>query len=350
MALDHKYESDDDVRWRRELGVQVAQAYAASPKIAAVALAGSVARGWADRYSDVELDVFWQEPPTDQERLAVLAQAGCRVDVQWADPPSHEAYRAILRRTNGHASQVWPYEDDEWSEHFYVNRVNIGVSAFLAVTVERWLDDVITGLDTDDDKHILIASLQQGQPLHGVERLQAWKNRIHYPDELAAAVLRELLEVDESWWQRDMLAGRDALIPLHDLLCRSQRWLLRLLLALNRIWLPDPRFKWAGRLVEQMPLAPPDLARRLRLVFQVPPPAAVAEMEALALETLSLVDRYVPAVDTGFAREWLGYRRAVWEGADGERWVGSSGQSSASRLLKPREQVRRHSHRDRQVT
>ena len=43
-----------------------------------------------------------------------------------------------------------------------------------------------------------------------------------------------------------------------------ERWLLRLLLAVNRIYLPDPRCKWADRLFSQMAIKPDGLAERLQ--------------------------------------------------------------------------------------
>src|SRR5687768_13902242 len=44
-------------------------AYAGTPGVDAVMLGGSTARGDADRWSDVEVGVFWARPPTLAERL-----------------------------------------------------------------------------------------------------------------------------------------------------------------------------------------------------------------------------------------------------------------------------------------
>ena len=38
-------------------------------------LGGSVARGQADRYSDIELSVVWREPPTEADRAAAISAA-----------------------------------------------------------------------------------------------------------------------------------------------------------------------------------------------------------------------------------------------------------------------------------
>ena len=50
-------------RWRSTLAQQIAPHYHANPKVRAVALAGSVALGYADRSSDIDLSVFWAAPP-----------------------------------------------------------------------------------------------------------------------------------------------------------------------------------------------------------------------------------------------------------------------------------------------
>ena len=55
-------------RRRRALVQPLLAAYAAVPDVAAAAVSGSVARGAADRWSDVEMMVFWSRPPGDQER------------------------------------------------------------------------------------------------------------------------------------------------------------------------------------------------------------------------------------------------------------------------------------------
>src|SRR3954447_21450512 len=101
---------NDASEQRHALAAQIAAHYTASTQVAAVALAGSVARGWADHHSDIELDVYWAEPPTDADRLGVIASAGGQIDVFWAEPPSEDELRRIFDRTGGKISQLWPYE------------------------------------------------------------------------------------------------------------------------------------------------------------------------------------------------------------------------------------------------
>jgi len=52
-------------QWRRKIAQNIGSVYAGNRKVAAVILGGSTARGHADRYSDIELGVFWHTPPAD---------------------------------------------------------------------------------------------------------------------------------------------------------------------------------------------------------------------------------------------------------------------------------------------
>ena len=106
---------NDATAWRLALARQIGATYALNPNVAVVCVAGSVARGWADRYSDIELDVYWSTPPSDAERIEIIRRAGGEVDVHWGAPPGDAEYRAMLRKLHGHVSQVWPYEDFELS-------------------------------------------------------------------------------------------------------------------------------------------------------------------------------------------------------------------------------------------
>src|SRR6266567_2741125 len=66
----------EESRWRYGLAQQIAPHYHANPKVAAMLVEGSVARDDADRSSDIDLAVFWAEPPTAQERRGIVTRAG----------------------------------------------------------------------------------------------------------------------------------------------------------------------------------------------------------------------------------------------------------------------------------
>ena len=211
----------------------------------------------------------------------------------------------------GRLSELWPLEDDEWSEHFFVDGMSVTISGFLCTTIDGWLDDVLLRFDVADDKHMRLAAIADGRALHGAAQLDAWKTRVAtYPDGLRAAMLRHHLDCERRWQDADMLADRDERLALADMLVRMERKLMGALLALNRRYAPDSRHKWARRLARQLQLAPDDLASRLVRAWQLQPATAVEELRALFDETVALVETHVPAFDTTFVRACLGHRRS----------------------------------------
>jgi predicted nucleotidyltransferase len=68
------YRMNSASQWRQEFARRIAPAYAANPNVAAIVLGGSSARGHADRYSDIEIGIFWHQPPTEAERQAAVAR------------------------------------------------------------------------------------------------------------------------------------------------------------------------------------------------------------------------------------------------------------------------------------
>jgi predicted nucleotidyltransferase len=63
-------------QWRLEVAHYAAPIIARNPKVKAIVLGGSVSRGNADSYSDIEINVIWAEPPTEADRLAPIEPAG----------------------------------------------------------------------------------------------------------------------------------------------------------------------------------------------------------------------------------------------------------------------------------
>jgi hypothetical protein len=296
------------------MAAEIGRVYGASAKVAAVLLGGSVGRGWADDHSDIEIYVFYAQPPTEEERRTMLETAGGRVDIDWSQSPSATELQVALARTNGYLGQIWPYENEEWSEHYYVDGVNIGVSGFLVATMNAYLEATLDRHDPDESKQMLIAAIKDGVPLAGEEQLRQWQRRAAvFPDGLAQAIVQRQLEFDDNWWNATMLAERDDLLFLHGLMQSTVEKLVRILLGLNRIYLPDVRFKWLDRTITTMRITPEYLGARLKQLFALEPVAAVDELQALLDESYDLVAEQMPALATEVAqaRRWLSHRRAV---------------------------------------
>ena len=280
---------NDASAWRLALGRQIGRAYAANPNVAAVMVAGSTGRGTADRYSDLELDIYWHAPPTEAERIAAATAAG-GTHIALAEDP------------------------DEWEEQMDLGGFHAATSAFLVSTMERYLHAVLDDYSTNPSAQMRLYSLLHAQPLTGADLTAGWQARAAaYPPPLAAAMLRENLEFDGFGYAEDMLAARDDVLVLYDIFCRTGRQILGALLGLNGIYLPNPGFKSMNEIIGEMDIAPPDLAARLRGAFRVPPPDGVRELHRLIAEVFTLVESHAPAFDLAPYRAALQARRGAWD-------------------------------------
>src|SRR5690242_18777855 len=129
---------------RIPLAGRIAAAYATNPKVRAVLLAGSVARGLADRFSDIEIDIFWVEPPTEADLTAPIERFGWKVLGRHVD-------------------------ENEWADSFFIEGIKVDTSQFLVSTIDRWLDDALVRADINPEYQVRITAIQHGQPLHGAE-------------------------------------------------------------------------------------------------------------------------------------------------------------------------------------
>jgi hypothetical protein len=278
-----------EIARRRALAEIVAPAYAANPKVAGVLLAGSVARGIADGFSDIEIDIFWHAPPTDQDLLAPIERADWQI-----------VYRHV--------------DENEWADGFLIEGIKVDTSQFLVSTIDRWLDDVIVRADIEPEYQVRITAIQHGRPLHGAGLIERWRDRTAaYPEALAHAMVagysgfrpRYLLE---------MLAARGDVLVLHQDLVAAEQLILSILMGVNRVYAPHPYHKWLDWEIAQLSFAPPDLNRRLRDILRADPRAAVEQLSGLIEETFALVDRHLPGFDTSAARALFGERRVVESG------------------------------------
>jgi hypothetical protein len=281
---------NDASLWRTAVAEEIARAYAAQPDVLAVILGGSVARGWADRYSDVELGILWQDAPSRLARETIAVEAG---GSSWID----YEYDAEL---------------DEWAEEYTMRGLKIDVSHRTPSMARRIVDDVIVRYDTSLAKQNVLAALADAHVLHGQESMEQFITDARtYPDQLAVAMVRKHLSFGPHWWL-GMLAARRSYLSLYDIFCRAERAILGVLMGINRVYTPGE--KWAGRLASSFAVAPVDLAGRLEAVFLLEPAEAVIALRTLIEDTMDIVDLHVPQIDTQPVRARLQRERPPLDG------------------------------------
>jgi hypothetical protein len=278
--------------WRMAQAATAARAYQPNPKLAALAVGGSVGSGLADQFSDLELDCYWFSAPGDSDRAGPINALG------------------------GHLTALWDYDqdDEEWSEDYRLGELDVTVSNFLTDTIERFLDQVVEHADTDPVKHMRLAALQRSSPLLGAELMASWRVRAGgYPDELVSAMVERALNprVLGSWAAREALVARGDDLAVQALLSGIGYAVVGAVLALNRVYLPHTRLKWQRHLIAGLEVAPDRLAERLGLLSAARHTEALQAAEALLTDIVLLAEAHTRADLAAFREELAGCRRAI---------------------------------------
>jgi predicted nucleotidyltransferase len=249
----------------RALAQRVAEGLPA--EVIEVVLTGSVSRGMADEFSDIEMLVVSADLPAYDDAAAAAEAAGLdRVDT-WVrrDAPA----RHLGGTFEGQAVElVW------WSRAFADERVR----AILACEV---LDGRILTAD----------ALAHGVAMRTEGALADWQERLaRYPPPLTAALVQEAALMWRGYQPNGVLtiARPGERVALAERLVDDIRRIVRIVFALNRVW--EPTLKRLATRVEPLPLKPQLLPERAEATLaERDARSALQTIYELAAETLALV-------------------------------------------------------------
>ncbi len=268
-----------------EIARAVSKVYSENSKVRAVIAGGSVSRGYADEFSDLEIGVFWGSQPTDEERKDAISRIG---------------------------SDIWMFESFEGgkaSEHVGLSEMTIGSKCFggtlmvapnhLTVdTAEQRVNALIDHLDTTSRNYELASAIRYGIPLHGHVLVEQWKGKVTaFPTHLSIKLVQQNLWLGP-WFNWVAYAQRgDHLVLAQHLIWMQQR-IVDVLAALNREYVPSPEYKWVHQLIDRFDLKPTDCASRLRATLATADISAAARgLVDLGMEVIDLVETHLPQVN-----------------------------------------------------
>lgn len=276
-------------KWRIELARKIAPVYANNPKVTAVIVGGSVSCGVADRYSDVEIGVFWSEPPSDEERRA----AGRRIGI-------HGSFPTFPENSEN--------PDDGADEDIYVggNRetgFQVDVKHRTVEATERLLNDLESGVS-----HVI----QSAIPLYGHALIERWKNDIvPGSKELAKREIENCLGRLGPWWLWERFVQEDERM----LICEKFTNILENIIVALR-WLNDSHhinyIKWTERAIQELQIAPHNYWVRYQGIYRETPTIGIQQLRRLVEETLDLVGTHLMEVDVESFRETIFSKSPRW--------------------------------------
>ncbi|MEQ2526351.1 DUF4037 domain-containing protein [Bacillaceae bacterium CLA-AA-H227] len=257
-----------------KLALNIAKIYELNTKVEAVLLGGSVSRNWNDRFSDIELFIFWKEPPTDEDR------------------------KNPILNLEGDIIDFHPFEDEEWSETYITEGVKLEISNFLTDTINKVINDVVLTFDTDLDKQSIVATVNNGIPLCGEMIIKRMKEIVNkYPNELSVAMITENVHLGNRWNNREALLKRKDWLMLYKVMVDVQIKIMGILFGLNRQYVHHPAFKWQSNTLKSMTITPDNIVNRLESIFLEKPSTAIRELEAIIQELFELIRCEHPQID-----------------------------------------------------
>ena len=272
-------------QWRLEAARQVAAHYRCHSSVRAIIVSGSVARGCADRWSDVEIGIFWDALP------------------------SRTALHALVQAAGGTAWELDPFVEGEdvQYEEYVVGPLKIDLRHMTIAGMETELAAVVDRAEPSGDRQEIVSAVVHGIPLAGAPQVAAWQTRAaSYPDELSLTMIRNALSLPP-WWSVPMLAARGDWHLVAGALQQASERILSVLLGLNRLY--HPGSKWLARTLAEMPVAPPDLYTRLMRALRSEPDAGAEQMRLLIEESFDLIAQQRPDIDLTAERAAFRYCR-----------------------------------------
>lgn len=223
------------------LGRSILDPYSTLTGVACAAITGSSAEGHADHHSDLDMTIYYDVLPPEEELRRVRESVSDGVLV-WA---------------------MGSYTDGEFAEAFRVNGVEVQIGH---TTVERWeaaMATVLAGEEPGSPLHKAMSGTLVSIPVVGAERLAAWQARLRdYPDVLRLAMVRQHLKFFRVWAIAPRLATRDAGLWFRQMLVEASFNVLGVCAGLSRRYFTTFQFKRAGAFISTLDVAPADLAAR----------------------------------------------------------------------------------------
>jgi predicted nucleotidyltransferase len=266
----------------RALARHVSETYRAHSRPDAILLVGSAGRGDADRYSDLDLLLYYEEAISESALAASREELG--------------AERARVT--------IDPDEEGSFGERYYLDGIQCQLAHVTVAQFEHEIDQLVVDLELNEVLPKIMTGLMEGLPLHGEERIAGWRRRAAYTEALQRAVIEKHWSFFPWWHFQERLGARDATIWRYDVLVQSAYNLVGVLAALNRLYFSKFEFKRSGDFLGGLELAPPDFQRRLHSLFELPEHEAADELESLVAEARELVAERFPELDLSL--EWGG--------------------------------------------
>ena len=267
----------------KDLSLKVCKPYAQMPQTKAILSIGSVSYGIVDESSDIDMALYYDELPSDQELHDAMVSNGA-AQLNW---------------------RIGNREDGGLIDSYMVYGVECQFAHTTLTAMKRDMDSILVGFEVASPFQKALSGVLAGAPIVGEALINEYKARAAtYPAGLRKAMVEHFMNFQPLWAIEDRMSVRDAELWRMQALVDGSYNLLGVLAGLNRLYYSSFQFKRMGAFIDQMEVKPNDLCRRITLVFKGKPTAATVFRELVA-ETVELVEKVMPEVNTSVVHSRL---------------------------------------------
>lgn len=279
------------VQWRVDFASALFEMLSFKTDVDAFFIGGSVARGFADEFSDLELCCVWPHPPTNDQRRSIIKK--------WAGISHYDFDERAAEEPYNHA------------DTFEVRGLQVDLWHLSRKTEDDIIHSVVDLHNTKQSSLNSCETIQSCVPLFDPNQvIGKWKEKLSaYPDKLAIKVITENLDFLQSG-NLEMHLAREDYTSAFSIVAGLQKRIYNILLALNKMYFPS--YKRMSHYLAKMDLAPSNVTERFRTQL-TSNPILNDDLVSLQNETLDLIKSRFPQISTENARLAVNDKRRVWK-------------------------------------
>lgn len=248
--------------------------FVSDSRIKSIFLGGSGSRDLADKYSDLEIYIIWNIKTSKNIRDSIIKEINhlVLVDESFEDPA-------------------------EWTTSILINDAKFDIYHWEESTVDYFYSEINQNLSTSSSIQCSISSILDAKVIKGEEYINSLKNRFSkYPDGLSEKIIKSK-SFYESWGARLVLLERNDLLALSNMMNLYLIQALKVLFAINKVYLRSTNFKWLEYQDSLLKIKPKDLAVRVRFIVNNVNKEGLTELNILITEVFELAKQTFPEAD-----------------------------------------------------
>lgn len=232
----------------------------------ALAIGGSVSRGQADEYSDLELLCFWDVFPELEDRIKLIEEIN--------------------------AKTLFDIDEDTFEDNVIIDDIQVDITHNTIAYYDNIIADVLEYALADQKSLAVFNTTNYMYPLFGHNILNAWKEKTRtYPHNLAINVIYDNLDNLHNG-NVEIHIQRDNPTEFYAQIVNIQRTIFNILSALNKSY--SGGYKWMYAELDSMDIKPVNIIIRFKEMFIKNKYLSIEDLFAMVYETLYLINANLP--------------------------------------------------------